>query len=525
MLACGGQTRGPGDIRVIVHEAVRGRVPPTWFWALPGIDRIRAFDLAQLPSPPIARLLGIRAGHVGPGSGTWLMPATAWSLIASGELEVSMLAEAALSGVAMTTLSPGLDIQPVSLALNYFRPTRPQAGNLLARARVVNASRLFVFAEVDIEDAQGRQIAQGTSHCEIRQIEPSPPPPPGDLRPVEEATYSTPDPYLRTVRSKLASPEMLGEQGGFNFLSAYLAGQFATPFSELTGCHIVALDQRHATVTMTMPATEWLCAFSRSLIPGAVASLANSASQAAGLVLLQPGQSFAGLAQSTWFFRPVPADGRTLRAEAKGTIRGRGLAMGSIEVYDADGQLAASAQGTAQIIDSSRRQKTATTEVKRILATLLFTDIVGSTEHARRLGDGGWRALLAQHHDAVRAEIVRCEGIEVDTAGDGFFVRFESPARALECARAARAAVKRLGVDIRAGIHTGECELHGRTLTGMAVHVAARILGLAGAGDILVSSTVRDIVVGSDKRFEDHGQHSLRGTPGEWRLFSLMEPE
>jgi class 3 adenylate cyclase len=176
-----------------------------------------------------------------------------------------------------------------------------------------------------------------------------------------------------------------------------------------------------------------------------------------------------------------------------------------------------------QLIDSSKRQKQTVSEVKRILATLLFTDIVGSTEHARRLGDGGWRAVLAQHHNAVRAEIERCEGTEVDTAGDGFFVRFDSPARALDCARAAREAVKRLGIDIRVGIHTGECELQGRTLTGMAVHVAARIQGLAGPGDILMSSTVKDIVAGSDARFEDRGQHSLKGMPGEWRLFSLVD--
>jgi uncharacterized protein (TIGR00369 family) len=450
------------------------------------------------------------------------MPASGWSLIASGELEISMLAEAAVTGVAMTTLTPGLDIEPVSLALNYFRPTRPQNGNLLARARVVNASRLFVFAEVEIEDPNGRQIAHGTSHCEVRQVEPSPPPPPAELRRVEEATYSTPDPYLRPVRSKIASAEMLAEQGGFNFLQAYVQGGFVTPFSELTGCRIVALDERQVAVTMTMPSTEWLCWFSHCVTPGAIASLANSASQAAGVMMLQPGQSFAGLAHSTCFFRAVPADGRILRAEAKGKMHGR-VAVADVQVYDADGQLAASVQGLAQLIDSSRRQRTTATEVKRILATLLFTDIVGSTEHAKRLGDGGWRALLSQHHHAVRAEILRCEGIEVDSAGDGFFVRFESPARALECARAAREAVKRLGIEIRAGIHTGECELQGRALTGMAVHVAARIQGLAGPGDVLVSSTVKDIVVGSDARFADRGQHSLKGMPGEWRLFSLAD--
>jgi len=124
------------------------------------------------------------------------------------------------------------------------------------------------------------------------------------------------------------------------------------------------------------------------------------------------------------------------------------LANVDIDVYNADGQLAASAHAFAQLIDSSKRQKQTASEVKRILATLLFTDIVGSTEHARRLGDGGRRAVLSQHHNAVRAEIARCEGTEVDTAGHGFFVRFDSPARALDCARAAREAVKRLGIDI-----------------------------------------------------------------------------
>jgi uncharacterized protein (TIGR00369 family) len=395
---------------------------------------------------------------------------------------------------------------------------------LLARARVVNASRLYVFVEVEIEDPHGRQIAQGTSHCEVRQVEPSPPPPPAELRPVDEATYSTPDPYLRNVRSKLASPEMLDQQGGSSFLQAYLQGRFVTPFSELTGCRIVAVDERQGAMTMTMPAAEWFCRFSRSVAPGAIASLGDSAARAAGLLMTVPGRSFAGLANSTCFFRAVPADGRLLRAEARGRIDGRSIATADVEVYDADGQLAASTQGVAQLIDSSMRQRPRVSEVKRILATLLFTDIVGSTEHARRLGDRGWQALLSQHHDAVRAQISRYEGTEVDTAGDGFFVRFESPARALECARAAREAVKRLGIEIRAGIHTGECELQGRTLTGMAVHVAARIQGLAGPGDILVSSTVKDIVVGSDARFEDRGQHALKGAPGEWRLFSLVEP-
>jgi acyl-coenzyme A thioesterase PaaI-like protein len=266
-----------------------------------------------------------------------------------------MLAETAVTGVAMTTLTPGLDVDPVSLALNYFRPTRPQAGNLLARARVVNASRLFVFVEIEIEESNGRKVAHGTSHCEVRRVEPSPPPPPSELRRVDEAAYSTPDPYLRAVRSRLAPPEMLAEQGGLAFLQAYQQGRFLTPFSELTGCRIEAIDEQQGVVTMamTMPATEWLCRFSRCVAPGAIASLGNCASLTSGWLLVQPGQSFAGLAHSTSCFRTVPADGRLLRAEARGVIRGRGLASVDIDVYDADGQLAASGHAAHRLFEAS----------------------------------------------------------------------------------------------------------------------------------------------------------------------------
>jgi len=148
---------------------------------------------------------------------------------------------------------------------------------------------------------------------------------------------------------------MLAEQGGLAFLQPYLQGRFLTPFSELTGCRIEAIDEQQGAVTMamTMPTTEWLCRFSRCVAPGAIASLANSCSLASGWLLVQPAQSFAGLAHSTSFFRAVPADGRLLRAEARGTIRGRGLANVDIDVYNADGQLAASAHASVQLIDSS----------------------------------------------------------------------------------------------------------------------------------------------------------------------------
>jgi len=161
-------------------------------------------------------------------------------------------------------------------------------------------------------------------------------------------------------------------------------------------------------------------------------------------------------------------------------------------------------------------------ELDRVLATVLFTDIVGSTERAVELGDRRWRDVLATHDAAVRRELERFRGREVDTAGDGFLAAFDGPARAVRCAMAAGEAVRDLGVEIRAGIHTGECELDGPKIRGIAVHTGARIASLAGAGEVLVSQTVKDLVSGSGLAFEDRGVHELKGVPGEWRVYAAV---
>ena len=158
---------------------------------------------------------------------------------------------------------------------------------------------------------------------------------------------------------------------------------------------------------------------------------------------------------------------------------------------------------------------------ERVLATVLFTDIVGATKLAERLGDRAWADLITRHHAAVRQELARFRGREVDTAGDGFFATFDGPARGVRCALAIRDAVRTLGIDVRAGLHTGECELVGPKVGGIAVHIGARVMGLAGAGQVLVSRTVRDLVAGSGLRFEDYGQHQLKGVEGEWELFRM----
>jgi class 3 adenylate cyclase len=160
-------------------------------------------------------------------------------------------------------------------------------------------------------------------------------------------------------------------------------------------------------------------------------------------------------------------------------------------------------------------------DLDRVLATVLFTDIVGSTERAVALGDRQWRELLGDHHRAVRAQLARFRGREVDTAGDGFLATFDGPARAIRCARAIVQSVGELGMAIRAGLHTGECELVDDKVRGIAVHTGARVAALAKPGEVLVSSTVRDLVAGSGITFQDAGEHELRGVPGRWRLYRV----
>jgi class 3 adenylate cyclase len=160
-------------------------------------------------------------------------------------------------------------------------------------------------------------------------------------------------------------------------------------------------------------------------------------------------------------------------------------------------------------------------EPDRVLATVMFVDVVGSTEHATRLGDRRWADLLGGYYSVVRRALGRSRGQEVDTAGDGFLATFDGPARAVRCACEIAAAVRALGIEVRIGLHTGECEVVSGKVGGIAVHIGARVASLAGAGEVLVSGTVRDLVAGSGIRFDDRGPHELKGVPGEWRLFSV----
>ena len=157
----------------------------------------------------------------------------------------------------------------------------------------------------------------------------------------------------------------------------------------------------------------------------------------------------------------------------------------------------------------------------RVLATVLFTDIVDSTRRAAEMGDRDWRALLDAHDAVVRSQLARFRGREVNTSGDGFLAMFDGPQRAIRCAMSIRDAVQALGIEVRAGLHTGECEIRGDDIGGIGVHIGARVSGLAGPNEVLVSSTLRDLVIGSGLEFEDRGAHQLKGVPGEWHISAV----
>src|SRR5918999_4903581 len=172
-----------------------------------------------------------------------------------------------------------------------------------------------------------------------------------------------------------------------------------------------------------------------------------------------------------------------------------------------------------ELLTGRRPQRSA----ERVLATVLFTDIVGSTEHAARIGDRAWRDVLDRHHAIVRELLDRFRGREIKTLGDGFVATFDRPAAAVRCAQEIVEQVDAVGLSVRCGLHTGECELLDGDVGGIAVHISARVIALAGGGEVVASSTVKDLVVGSDLDFDERGTHKLRGVPGEWRLYAVSD--
>jgi class 3 adenylate cyclase len=378
---------------------------------------------------------------------------------------------------------------------------------------------VFVSTAVDLEDPVGRLVGFAASQWRVRRVDPPPPAAPASMEPTDNASYATPDPPDRPAVGGIPSPQMQARYSGLELTRMIKAGELP-PIPLMNTFGASWTDVEEGSNFVTIPASEWFCSSSRNLDAAAIESLLNIATTTAAFTTLAPGQSIAGLEQSTRFLRPVAADGRELRARGRVTYRSGNLCIADGEAVDADGNTFAVQSVTYALLEPSDRRRG---EPERILATLLFTDVVDSTGHAERMGDAAWRSLLDDHHALVRQELGAHRGREVNTAGDGFLARFESPAQAIRCAKAIRDGVKRLHLEVRAGVHTGECEIHGTDLAGIALHVASRIVGLAGPSEILVSQTVRDLAAGSGLRFATRGSHALKGADGEYNIFAVEE--
>jgi uncharacterized protein (TIGR00369 family) len=296
------------------------------------------------------------------------------------------------------------------------------------------------------------------------------------------------------------------------------------PCFRLLGMRGVAAGE--GTMTMSMAASGWLCDGFGVVYGGAIAYLADAAITLAAGTTVPAATGFSTIDLKLYLLRPVlPADGE-LTAQATVVHRGRTIAIVNCEITGPDGALVAQAAGSVLILPGRnwiRPVQVAdeiTAESGRVLTTVLFTDIVGSTRRAAELGDDRWRQVLAEHHAIVREQIRRFRGREVDTAGDGFLIAFDGAARAVRCAMAIREHLRRIGLEIRAGVHAGEAEEIGGQLVGIAVHIGSRLVGIAQPGEVLASSTVKDLVAGSGIGFDDRGEHTLKGIAGQWHLYA-----
>lgn len=502
----------------VLDEPRRGQIPPPWFPALSGFDRMRAWSTQVLPAPPVTRLLGVRPTHVGPAQVACVMRAGEMMVAPNGQIQLWPLLSDALCMALATAAPPGQWAKPLVLSANYFRTARAGTGNLLAKARVLNSSSLFAYAEVVVEDNEGRQIAHGGGEAAFVAAHPVPPPAPSPLEPIEEPAWPTPDPWQRPAGANV--PLSLWEtRDGIGIIADLSAGALRTPIASLLDFRLQEVSEGR--VTATIPASEWFCAESRHVSGSVIAALADMTGWCCGLTFHRAGETLAGLDTFMRFFRPVPADDRPIRAEARREAVSDDLVVVSVTVSDADGRVVAITNSAAAPIDNARRKRPRRRPAERMLCTILFTDIVDSTARAESLGDAAWRTLLERHHEEARREIALCDGREVKNTGDGLLVRFSSPARALDCATRLRRSLAGLGIQIRAGLHTGECEVGDEDIVGLAVHLAARIQGAAAPGEVLVSSTVRDLTLGGGYQFESRGEHHLRGVEEPWRLWSV----
>jgi uncharacterized protein (TIGR00369 family) len=506
---------------MIAREPVRGAYPEPSFYGQSGLDQMRGW-LRTEARVPLSHLVGFRPVQASAGSLTATTPATGWLTYPDGTLDVQIVLEFTAMAAAITGAPSGHEPRTVLLSVNHLRATLAEGEALVARARIVHSGRTFTFVEAQVEDGLGRPTAVASASIVLDAIDPPPPPRSREpAPPVETPTYSTPDPYLRPLPQKTFPYRAWLDTPGLKVIQSMLARTLPeVPIHHLLGVEVV--DCAEGMFAATLPASEWMCGSRGRVQPGILGAAFTIAMSGAALTTSPGGRNVGVLGQSVNFLRPIPPDGRALLVRAAVIHRGGELVVVQGEITDEDGNRVALGHQTVMLVEP-RRGPTAELPSERTLTTVLFTDLVNSTAMAERLGDQAWRERLDEHNAVVRRQIALSKGREVKTIGDSFMATFNTPAGAVQCARAIRDGLRRIGLEVRIGIHTGECEVVGSDLTGIAVVVASRIQSAAAGGEILVSSTVRELVTGSGLRFADHGRHSLKGIEGEWQVFEVAD--
>lgn len=501
-------------------EPVRGALPDPGFFSLTGFEQVEAIRRGLVPRSPLAHLVGLVVTQAGPGRATLTVPASPWLEWGDG-LDAGLLAEAAICMAVLSGAPAGMEVRTAVLSAAPFRSATLDAAKLIAHARTIRGARRFTYAEAAVEDDLGREITRVTGAVVLRPREPPPPAAPLSLAPFEEPAYPTPDPYRRPLPPGVGPfpEEAWEEMGGVGLARAMIAGNPVVPVSRLFGMRFSEADSGR-TIRVAVPASEWFTYLDRIVSPGVLARMAFQAVGAAATTVVRAGSRLGVVNVTITFVRPVPADGRELVADGRVTEHHDDSIVAMATITDADGAVVATAYQTAVRLPLRPRSAAL---AEPVIATVFFTDLTGSTAQARQLGDERWSQLLRDHHDEVRRQLQAFAGREIKTTGDGFLATFESPARAARCAAAVRNATRRLGLDVKVGLHTGECQFADGDVTGIAVHIAARVLEHAEPGEILASGTVRDLLLGSGLSFSDRGRHELKGLDGDWPLFALEE--
>jgi class 3 adenylate cyclase len=503
----------------MLDEPVRGAAPDRSFFSLSGLEQLRAYMRGFMLPLPNAVLWDLQVTEATPGSSVAHQVLSPWFDSGEGVMHLVPLVESGMLCAVLTGAPPGVEARMASLSMRYLRPCSVDAETVIARSRVLHSGSAFATVEALVEDRLGRAVAHATSSVLLQPLDPPPPPLLAPLQPVDVPVYATPPPARRPLPWGYSGEE---------WRSAFAEGSFGElgdrppmpPVCEFAGVQVHEVSRGSARVTI--PASPWFAGLYGTAAHSLVDLAGEVADAFAIATITDPTTRVLVNHVGQTFLAPVVPLGQDLTCV--GRVRHRGdVVVCEAEVSEPNGTLVAVTQMTCVLRDRKAAQRASPPE--RVLLTVVFTDLVGSTDLAARVGPSKWRALLEQHHSLVRRQLELHRGREIKCTGDGFLATFDSPTRAVAFARAARDGLDRLDLAVRIGIHAGECEVMGTDVGGLAVHIASRIEGTAKPNEILVSGTVHAMLAGSGIDFVDRGVHALRGVEGDHQLFAVAEPD